>query len=161
MYDDLTRARRGWAKDCHDREERRTEMNKYQEMYEQKKMSVEQLLGLIQDRDWMFTAQAAGEPRAIMDQLQYLKKTGVKDTILNTCLPLKYYDVMKDPEMEGIMSHNGWFFSAGLRDAHTRKLVSPVPQSSTSVLRKALDRAAYEKRRPVVLATVAPMDEHG
>lgn len=136
-------------------------MNKYQEMYEQKKMSVEQLLGLIQDRDWMFTAQAAGEPRAIMDQLQYLKKTGVKDTILNTCLPLKYYDVMKDPEMEGIMSHNGWFFSAGLRDAHTRKLVSPVPQSSTSVLRKALDRAAYEKRRPVVLATVAPMDEHG
>ena len=132
-------------------------MNKYQEMYEQKKMSVEQLLGLIQDRDWMFTAQAAGEPRAIMDQLQYLKKTGVKDT----CLPLKYYDVMKDPEMEGIMSHNGWFFSAGLRDAHTRKLVSPVPQSSTSVLRKALDRAAYEKRRPVVLATVAPMDEHG
>lgn len=59
------------------------------------------------------------------------------------------------------MAHNGWFFSAGLRDAQTKKLVSDVPQSSTSILRKTLDRIAYEKRRPVLLATVSPMDRHG
>ncbi|WP_312940737.1 acetyl-CoA hydrolase/transferase C-terminal domain-containing protein, partial [Oscillibacter sp.] len=79
----------------------------------------------------------------------------------NTCLPLQYYEAFKDPEMQGIMSHNGWFFSAGLRDAHKKKLVSAIPQSSTSVLRKALDRVYYEKRRPVVFATVSPMDRHG
>ena len=63
--------------------------------------------------------------------------------------------------MQGVMSHNGWFFSPGLRDAHKKKLVSAIPQSSTSVLRKVLSRLEYEKRRPVVLATVSPMDSHG
>ena len=63
--------------------------------------------------------------------------------------------------MAGIMSHNGWFFTAGLRDAQKKKLVSAVPQSSTSVLRKSLQRLQAEGRRPVVLATVSPMDSHG
>ena len=136
-------------------------MNKFEKMYEEKKMTAEQALSLIQDYDYMFSAQAAGEPAAIMSKLQYLKETGVKNTTLNTCLPLQYYDAFKDPEMKGIMSHNGWFFSAGLRDAHGKKLVSASPQSSTSILRKVLSRLEYEKRRPVVLATVSPMDKHG
>lgn len=136
-------------------------MNKFEKMYEKKKMTAEQALSLIQDYDYMFSAQAAGEPAAIMSKLQYLKETGVKNTTLNTCLPLQYYDAFKDPEMKGIMSHNGWFFSAGLRDAHGKKLVSAIPQSSTSILRKVLSRLEYEKRRPVVLATVSPMDKHG
>ena len=63
--------------------------------------------------------------------------------------------------MAGIMSHNGWFFTAGLRDAQKKKLVSAVPQSSTSVLRKSLQRLQAEGRRPVVLATVSTMDSHG
>lgn len=136
-------------------------MNKFEKMYEEKKMTAEQALSLIQDYDYMFSAQAAGEPAAIMSKLQYLKETGVKNTTLNTCLPLQYYDAFKDPEMKGIMSHNGWFFSAGLRDAHGKKMVSAIPQSSTSILRKVLSRLEYEKRRPVVLATVSPMDKHG
>ena len=109
----------------------------------------------------MFSAQAAGEPQAILSKLQHLKKTGVKGTTLNTCLPLQYYDVMKDPDMKGIMDHSGWFFNAGLRDAQKKKLVSAVPQSSTSILRKTLQRLNYEGRRPVVMATVSPMDVHG
>ena len=109
----------------------------------------------------MFCAQAAGEPQAILSKLQHLKETGVKGTTLNTCLPLQYYDAMKDPEMVGIMDHSGWFFNAGLRDAHTKKLCSAIPQSSTSVLRKALQRIDYEGRRPVLLATVSPMDDRG
>ena len=136
-------------------------MNRYQEMYQQKKMTAEQALELIQDGDYMFSAQAAGEPQAILSKLQHLKKTGVKGTTLNTCLPLQYYDVMKDPDMKGIMDHSGWFFNAGLRDAQKKKLVSAVPQSSTSILRKTLQRLNYEGRRPVVMATVSPMDVHG
>ena len=116
-------------------------MNQYQELYKKKQMSAEQALELIQDGDSMFSAQAAAEPQAI--------------------LSIQYYDAMKDPEMAGIMSHNGWFFTAGLRDAQKKKLVSAVPQSSTSVLRKSLQRLQAEGRRPVVLATVSPMDSHG
>lgn len=136
-------------------------MNSFELMYQEKLKTPEQALELIQDDDYMFSAQAAGEPAAILSHLQHLKKTGVKNTTLNTCLPLQYYDAFKDPEMQGVMSHNGWFFSAALRDAHTKKMVSAIPQSSTSVLRKVLDRVRYEKRRPVVLATVSPMDLHG
>lgn len=136
-------------------------MNAYEKIYHQKYMSIQQALKLIQDNDCMFSAQAAGEPDAILSQLQFLKETGVKNTILNTCLPLKYYEVFKDPEMKGIMSHNGWFFTSGLRDAHTKGLVSAIPQSSTSVLRKVLDRAHFEGRRPVLFATASPMDKHG
>ena len=136
-------------------------MNQYQELYKKKRMSAEQALELIQDGDSMFSAQAAAEPQAILSKLQHLKETGVKGTTLNSCLPIQYYDAMKDPEMAGIMCHNGWFFTAGLRDAQKKKLVSAVPQSSTSVLRKSLQRLQAEGRRPVVLATVSPMDSHG
>ncbi len=136
-------------------------MKSFQEMYNEKKTSAEKALELIQDNDYMFSAQAAGEPAEILSHLQHLKTTGVKNVILNTCLPLQYYDAFKDPEMKGILDHNGWFFSAGLRDAHKKKMVYAVPQSSTSILRKTLQRLEFEKRRPVVLATVSPMDEHG
>ena len=141
--------------------DRRYPVNQYQELYKKKRMSAEQALELIQDGDSMFSAQAAAEPQAILSRLQHLKETGVKGTTLNSCLPIQYYDAMKDPEMAGIMSHNGWFFTAGLRDAQKKKLVSAVPQSSTSVLRKSLQRLQAEGRRPVVLATVSPMDSHG
>lgn len=136
-------------------------MNSFELMYSEKLKTPEQALELIQDGDYMFSAQAGGEPAAILSHLQHLKKTGVKNTTLNTCLPLQYYEAFKDPEMQGVMSHNGWFFSAALRDAHTKKMVSAIPQSSTSVLRKVMDRVRYEKRRPVVLATVSPVDSHG
>ena len=136
-------------------------MKNLKEIYSEKLMTADEALELIKDGDYMFSAQAAGEPAEILSHLGHLKCTGVKNTTLNTCLPLQYYEAFKDPEMQGVMSHNGWFFSPGLRDAHKRKLVSALPQSSTSVLRKALSRLEYEGRRPVVLATVSPMDEHG
>lgn len=136
-------------------------MNTYQEQYQRKKMSARQLLELVQDRDYIFSAQAAGEPAAILSEMQYLKETGVKDVVLNTCLPIQDYPVFHDPQMQGTLEHNGWFFNANLRRAHEEKLVSDIPQHSTSVLRKALSRVRAEGRRPVVIATVAPMDEHG
>lgn len=119
------------------------------ELYEEKKMSAEEALNLIQSNDYIFSAQAAGEPQAILSHLQHLKETGVQNCILNTCLPLQNYEVFHDPEMKGILQHNGWFFNAALRKAHEEELVSAVPQSSTSILRKTMDRIKYENRRPL------------
>lgn len=136
-------------------------MKSVQELYKERLMTADQALELIKDGDYMFSAQAAGEPEAILSHLQHLKETGVKGTTLNTCLPLKKYPAFHDKEMAGIMSHNGWFFNADLRTAQKEKLVSCIPQSSTSILRKSLQRLKAEGRRPVVLATVSPMDEHG
>ena len=108
-------------------------MNQYQELYKKKRMSAEQALELIQDGDSMFSAQAAAEPQAILSKLQHLKETGVKGTTLNSCLPIQYYDAMKDPEMAGIMSHNGWFFTAGLRDAQKKRRSSELHLRSAKV----------------------------
>lgn len=42
-------------------------------------MSPEKLLELIQDNDYIFVAQAAAEPAAILSHMQHLKNTGVKN----------------------------------------------------------------------------------
>ena len=73
-------------------------MVNYIDMYNEKKRTAAQALELIQDRDWIFTAQAAAEPVGILNELQHLKDTGVKDIVLNTCLPMDY-PALHDPEM--------------------------------------------------------------
>ena len=88
-------------------------MNTYAEQYQKKRMTAAQALELIQDRDYLFSAQAAAEPQEILSNLQHLKETGVKGVTLNTCLPIWYYEAMKDPERAGIMDHSGWFLTRG------------------------------------------------
>ena len=93
-------------------------MSKYDEMYAKKVMTAEQALGLIKDHDYIFSAQAAGEPAAILDKMQYLKQTGVKDVIMNTCLPLKDYPWLHDRRC-GVL----WTIMAGslMQDAEFHK----------------------------------------
>lgn len=131
------------------------------EIYQSKRMSAEQALELIRDGDHIFSAQAAAEPIELMSHLQHLKETGVKNCRLTTCLPLRDYPCFHDQEMKQVLDHHAWFMSAGLRRSYEEGLVSPVPQSSTSILRKTLQRCEYEHRRPVLLCTVSPMDAHG
>lgn len=136
-------------------------MKTVQDIYNEKKMSAREALALIKDHDYIFSAQAAGEPEAILSELQVLKETGVKDCYINTCLPIKPYPAFHDPELCGILNHNSWFFNADLRKAQKEGLVSAIPQSSTSILGKMLDRCSVEGRRPVVMATCSPMDDNG
>ena len=67
-------------------------MNTSAEQYQKKRMTAAQALELIQDRDYLFSAQAAAEPQEILSNLQHLKETGVKGVTLNTCLPIRYYE---------------------------------------------------------------------
>ena len=133
-------------------------MNRYQEMYQQKKMTAEQALELIQDGDYMFSAQAAGEPQAILSKLQHLKKTGVKGTTLNTCLPLQYYDVMKDPDMKGIMeaqTARGVEFDAGGIVKKVRLMVPLCVPLLVSSVRKTNSAAIAAEVRGFNLRTSA------
>ena len=72
---------------------------KYLALYNKKKKSAKEALDMIQSRDWIFTAQAAAEPLAIINELQHLKETGVTDIVLNTCLPRDY------PALNDLMHH--------------------------------------------------------
>ena len=109
-------------------------MNRYQEEYNRKKMSARQVLENIQSRDFVFTPMAASCPDALMGELQHLKDTGVKDVILQSCIPSVDYPVFHDPEMKAVMAHHGWFFTAGLRKANAQRLVSAVPPASCTRL---------------------------
>lgn len=131
------------------------------ELYNSKRMSAKEALELIRDGDHIFSAQATAEPIDLMSNLQHLKETGIKNCRLTTCLPLGDYPCFHDPEMKKVLEHHAWFLSPALRRSYEEGLVSPVPQSSTSVLRKTLQRCEYEHRRPVLLCTLSPMDESG
>ena len=136
-------------------------MKTAQELYQEKKMSAEALLELIQSKDYIVCAQAAAEPAAILNKMDHLKTTGVRDVDFVTCVPAQDYPFFHDPELKGIVNHISWFFSAGVRKAHKEGLVTFGPQRSQFCLGKGLERAAYEGRRPVLFATVSPMDKHG
>lgn len=136
-------------------------MANFKEIYDKKVKTARKALELIKDGDYIFSAQATAEPIEIMSNLQYLKETGVRDCVLVTCLPLRDYDYFHDQEMKGILDHHAWFMSAGLRKSYQEGLVSPVPQRSTTILKKTLKRIEKENRRPVVICTVSPMDDHG
>ena len=58
-------------------------MSKYIDLYNQKKKTAAGAIEMIRNRDWIFTAQAAAEPVGILQELQHLKDTGVRDIILN------------------------------------------------------------------------------
>lgn len=75
-------------------------------IYDQKLKTAAKALDLIKDGDYIFSAQATAEPIEIMSNLQHLKKTGVKDCVLITCLPLRDYDYFHDQEMKGILDHH-------------------------------------------------------
>ena len=92
-------------------------MNRYQEEYAQKKMSAQQVLENIHSNDFIFTPMAASCPDALMGELQHLKDTNVENVILQTCIPTDY-PAFHDPEMDKVLTHHGWFFSAGLRKAN-------------------------------------------
>ena len=132
-----------------------------QDLYNSKRMSADQALSLIRDGDHIFSAQATAEPIELMSHLQHLKETGVTNCRLTTCLPLRDYPCFHDQEMKKVLEHHAWFMSKGLRKSYEEGLVSPVPQSSTSILRKTLQRCADEHRRPVLLCTLSPMDSKG
>ena len=136
-------------------------MKTVQELYLEKKMSAEEILDRIQSRDYIVCAQAAAEPTALLEKMDHLKTTGVRDVDFVTCVPAQDFPFFHDPEMKGIINRKSWFYSAGERTAHKEGLISFAPQRSQFCLSKGLERAAYEGRRPVLFATVSPMDKHG
>ena len=92
-------------------------MKTAQELYQEKKMSAEQVLDHIQSKDFIVCAQAAAEPAALLQKMEYLKTTGVQDVLFSSCVPAQDYSFFHDPEMKGIVNHASWFFSAGLLQA--------------------------------------------
>ena len=71
-------------------------MKTAQELYQEKKMSAEQVLDHIQSKDFIVCAQAAAEPAALLQKMEYLKTTGVQDVLFSSCVPAQDYSFFHD-----------------------------------------------------------------
>ena len=131
------------------------------EEYAQKKKTAEEVLSLIQDGDYVLSAQAMAEPVSLLEKMPLLRQWGRKGITYNSCMPIADLSWYHDPAMGEILDHVSWFFSGPTRKAHAEGLCSFLPAGSTSLVRKTLQRAATQHRRPVLLASASPMDAHG
>lgn len=129
--------------------------------YNQKKKTVPELLSLLQDGDYILSAQALAEPVTLLEQLPLLRRWGRKNIVFNSCMPFRDLPWYHDPAMQETLEHVCWFFSAPARKAHQEGLCSFLPGYSTNLVRKTFQRLRSEGRRPVLLATASPMDESG
>lgn len=129
------------------------------ELYNLKKKSMDEILSLIKDRDYLIVGLGGSEPIEIMNHLSQLKAMGRKDIMLTNTLPMGDYEFFRDPEMEKIIKVASWFYTGPLRNAHKKGHISFQPQHLHRALDKKMD--AMDGRRKVLLTTCAPMDEHG
>ncbi|THB70120.1 MAG: acetyl-CoA hydrolase/transferase family protein [Gammaproteobacteria bacterium] len=135
-------------------------MNKKKEqLFQQKKMSAEAALDLVQSKDYIVTALAGGEPVELLHKLHTIRENGVRDCEMSSTLPMANYEFIKNPEYSDTIFVGCWFFSAGVRAAHPAGNVSHVPKHLHSALYKRL--FAMADRRKVLFCSCSPMDKHG
>lgn len=129
--------------------------------YTDKKKNVPDLLNLLRDNDYVFSAQAMSEPVTILQQLPLVFDHGVKHLTFNSIMPIEDYPWFHDTSLQDKLDHVCWFYSAPVRKAAKEGLASFLPGNSTGLVRKTLERVRAEGRRSVLLATASPMDQDG
>ena len=126
--------------------------------YNQKKKTVPELLSLLQDGDYILSAQALAEPVTLLEQFPLLHQWGRQNLVFNSCMPTRDLAWYHDPAMRETLEHVCWFFSPPARKAHQEGLCSFLPGYSTNLVRKTFQQLHSQGRRPVLLATASPME---
>ncbi len=130
--------------------------NRYQELYNSKKITVEEALSLIKPGDEIVAGFAGLEPMAILSKLHTIKDR-VSDVTVWLSLSMGNYEFFNNPEMKDIFRTNSFFLGAGLRKAHSIGTVSLQPVH----LHNGFIRRIQVKPPNVFIGTVSPMDKHG
>ncbi len=136
-------------------------MSNAQALYNAKRMTIPQALGLIQDGDVIISGLGASEPRELLSQVHTIGERGVKGCDLTSCLPTGNYDYIAKPGYEDVITSSGWFYSAPQRKAAGLPGLSFVPQHLHSAITRRMYAIREDKRRMVLFASCSPMDEHG
>ena len=129
--------------------------------YLAKRKTPAEVLASIQDGDYIFSAQSSSAPVTLIEEMPLLRQWGRKNLVFNSCGPNYDHAWFHDPAMRDTVEHVSWFFSPPVRKACQEGLCSFLPGDPASLVRKTMDRARWEGRRPVLLATAAPLDAQG
>lgn len=131
-------------------------MSSWQEKYKSKVLNLEDALGKIKDNDQIITGLGGSEARYILRNLHIIADKVKNVTVVN-CLPLENYEFFMDSRFSENFSTDSWFFSPGLRKAHSQGNVTFVPQH----LHLALSKRLYHRKCNVFLGICTPPDKHG
>lgn len=131
-------------------------MNRFQEMYESKLVSIEEALQHIQSRDHIVTALGASEPQGLLSQLHTIANR-VEDVTVTTCLPMTAFDYFTKDEYRKNFSMEGWFYMQVMRENHPYQRVSFIPHHLRFAGLRRLDHRPVN----VFLGSASPMDKYG
>ena len=133
------------------------------DLYNSKKKTIDEALGLIQSGDIIFSGMAASEPMELMKNLHRIAERGIKGCDVTSCLPASAYEYITNPAYVEAVSSSGWFFNGAQRAAMKNGApnVSHVPQRLHTAVTRRMAAAREDKRRMVLCTTCSPMDEHG
>jgi len=126
------------------------------DIYNSKKIDLDEALSKIKSGDEVISALAAAEPRDILSRLHNLAP-GIRDVTVVTCLPMGAYPYFEDAKYSDSFTMEGWFYSGAIRKAHQNGNVSFIPNHLHLAASK---RLAYRKPN-VFIGTASPMDKHG
>ncbi|WP_066315776.1 acetyl-CoA hydrolase/transferase family protein [Bacillus sp. FJAT-29814] len=133
-----------------------TRESKYQDIYDAKRISVDEALTLIKTGDHIVSALAAAEPRSLLSKLHTVSER-VSDIRVSTCLPILEYPYFSDPTYKDHFVNEGWFYTPAMRKMHGQGTVSFIPNH----LHFAGNKRNGHRHPNIFAGTASLMDEHG
>jgi len=129
-----------------------------QENYQQKLITVPDAVGMLRSHQTLGIAMAASEPSGLMNELGK-QKDSLTDVCIWLCLPLRQYDFIVNPGMDGHFFIESLFYGNADRLVHDQGRVSYMPSN----LYQAVTRKLYAagNKLDVFFGTATPPDENG
>ena len=127
-----------------------------QTLYNQKKMSPADAVGMVNDGNTIVIPTGVGEPPALLQALSERRHT-LRDVAVSQILPLRKFAYI-DPETRDNIRHDAYFFGGATRAGGQTGWVDFVP-AYFSELPMLIDRGLSPA--DVVMSMASPMDEHG
>lgn len=127
-----------------------------QSLYEQKRMSPADAVGLVHNGDAVIVPTGVGEPPTLLHALSE-RRHELRNVAVSQILPLRKFAYI-DPDVRTNIRHDAYFFGGATRAGGQAGWVDFVP-AYFSELPMLIDRGLSPA--DVVLSMASPMDEHG
>ncbi len=100
----------------------------FKAMYERKRISISEAVGMVQSRQRIAAAMCASEPVGLLSELEK-HADRLEDVHVFMCLPMRQYGFYTRPEMKGHFFLENWFYGVADRKAHPLGMVSYIPNN--------------------------------
>lgn len=130
---------------------------KWQAMYAQKLVQIDEAIGHIKSGDRIAVGMVAAEPPGLLGRLHTIADR-VENVSLFAALLVGHYEWLKNPAYKGRFLHQAWFYGDAARRAHaSHQGATMVPNNLHRAGRDRYEVAPLN----VLFTTVSPMDKHG